>query len=145
MGNKQPKKLLTVPESTPENSILPDIFKPDQDVGKSYRSDYLPELILLSYRYDPNSILKIFPPEIIYYIIDFMKTQIIEFEFTVNTSLEHNKYLNGSKFPYSIQSSSLQKGTYLFIILTNLFIDSLPFILILFSLGKNVYDKVCVL
>ena len=83
----------------------------------------VPELILLSYRFDKTNVLIVFPVEIVYFIIGLMGTTIIEFEHSVNTrTLERNEmnYHKGSKYPYTIESIS--GGMYIFKI-SNRYLD----------------------
>jgi hypothetical protein len=67
-------------------------------------------LFLLSYRFDSSVVLKVFPLEIIYIILDYLYSPIIEFEYSENTVLECVKYHNGRKFPYSFQTNQNEAG-----------------------------------
>jgi hypothetical protein len=70
--------------------------------------DNLPTMILSSYRFDSTSVLQVFPIEIIYIILDYLYTPMIEFEYSENTSTRHAKYHNGREYPYSIGSETYE-------------------------------------
>jgi hypothetical protein len=96
--------------------------------------NYLPTMILSSYRFDSTNVVKVFPIEIIYIILEYLSTPIIEFEYSEKTSTRHAKYHKGREYPYSIQTDPyLSAGTIPFI---NEFQFNLIFLL--FSLHESI-------
>jgi hypothetical protein len=77
-------------------------------------NNYLPTMILSSYRFDSTSVLQDFPLEIIYIILDYFYTPIIEFECFERTVPECEKFHKGRKLPYSFQTSQNDSGRCLF-------------------------------